>query len=360
MNIISETKYGVEIEMVISWNEIDKGIKFSHDILAKELTSLSGENVEYVKRNRHETKQFWKVVTDASVKDDVREGFELVSPPLIGRDGLVSISSVYEAAKKLGATVNSTCGFHVHINAENMSLSHLSSISHCFLALENAFDLLMNNVDRRGNMNVYCQSNSYHLYHSSPTQSPPSNKQRCKLFQEVRSMEELVCLVNQSDLKKRNHGNRYRKLNLTNLVRKDRPFNTIEFRQHGGVTSFEEAQAWIYLLLVFCQRNINNSNTMLVLPENASSEMEWNTLFDLLNCQYLREYYSHRLSSSTMSHHSIWMCQHCSKIFQDSKALSQHEISLGHFDCPYCFIQFRDKMARDQHVRDKHPNDRYY
>jgi len=61
----------------------------------------------------------WKSKSDSSVDTNQRgwRGYEFVSPPLRGRDGLAQIEQVCKRLREAGARVNATCGFHVHVEA---------------------------------------------------------------------------------------------------------------------------------------------------------------------------------------------------------------------------------------------------
>jgi hypothetical protein len=58
----------------------------------------------------------WRVVADGSVSN----GCEVVSPILSGNEGLQALQTVVRALKAAGATVNNTCGFHVHVDARDL------------------------------------------------------------------------------------------------------------------------------------------------------------------------------------------------------------------------------------------------
>jgi Putative amidoligase enzyme len=232
-------RFGVEFELVVP-NGIRDG--FSCEWVARELTKLGIQTV-FVGYS-HETTDAWKVVTDASLSAlPLDLCFELVSPILIGEAGLEAIRLMLESVRKIGISINSTCGFHVHVDAEHRqgpeatplsSLAGLKRVVQCFLALENAFDSLVSRdtsqtaTRRRANLHEYCKSNSLAL-------GPLSNKQRWSKIEESRSLKHLVNLVNPNL-------DRYRKLNLTNLVHHSRA-RTCEFRQHGGVAELLAAEA---------------------------------------------------------------------------------------------------------------------
>jgi hypothetical protein len=75
---------------------------------------------------------------------------------LQGEDGLNQLRLDMDRLRSLGISTNTTCGFHVHADATRGSDQAVSSmtawfgiqkIASSFLALENAFDLLVGLID---------------------------------------------------------------------------------------------------------------------------------------------------------------------------------------------------------------------
>ena len=106
--------FGVEIEFSRPRN-------VSHSAIAYQLTALGIETHE--EGYNHETREWWKVVSDASVvatrynlPNDVPQvgRNEIVSPLLFGKNGLEQIEKVCNLLQSLGCTVNVSCGLHVH------------------------------------------------------------------------------------------------------------------------------------------------------------------------------------------------------------------------------------------------------
>jgi hypothetical protein len=64
----------------------------------------------------------WVAKYDSSVREnDLRyEALEIVSPVLKGKDGLEEVLAVYDILNEAGATVNTSCGFHVHVGVESV------------------------------------------------------------------------------------------------------------------------------------------------------------------------------------------------------------------------------------------------
>eukprot|EP00547_Thalassionema_nitzschioides_P018373 CAMPEP_0194255458 /NCGR_PEP_ID=MMETSP0158-20130606/34457_1 /TAXON_ID=33649 /ORGANISM="Thalassionema nitzschioides, Strain L26-B" /LENGTH=484 /DNA_ID=CAMNT_0038993819 /DNA_START=125 /DNA_END=1579 /DNA_ORIENTATION=- len=285
------------------------------------------------------SKYFWKLVKDSSLKVELPNDlcFELVSPILQGENGLKEVRVLMENLRKLGIATNQSCGFHVHVDATYSSskdpdskqaimamgtLQGIQNVVCCFLALESAFDLFVglswdkNEHHRKANQNKYCKSNRLKL-------GQVSNRQRWDKIVGTRNFTQLVHLASPD---------RYHKLNLTNIIDRHRS-STCEFRCHGGVENLEEAEAWIRLLLRFCEQ-ASNSSTMdqcCLLPQGSTPKDEVRALFQLLDCAGLEQYFfvERRLFSEDRMVNP-WTCNICHKVFQDSRALSQHCEATNH------------------------------
>lgn len=319
----STIRFGLEIEMFIPQGRNDG---FTNESIAESLTNIGPPSVEF-RGYSHETSECWKIVTDSSIgAHDCDLCFELVSPILQGETGLVSLRSVMDNVRRLGIATNSSCGFHVHVDAESSSceigtLVGLQRISQSFCSVENAFDLLVDltwtTVEnrRRANQNKFCRSNRLAF-------GEQSNRQRWERISSTRTKAELVNMVNPGN-------DRYRKLNLTNICNPSRP-STCEFRHHGGVEDLREAEAWVRLIVSFCQGAARLS-VPLILPEDAPPKSELRALFDIVNDEGLEQFFVverrlfavHRLCNE-------WKCQVCHRRFASSRALSQHAAACGH------------------------------
>ena len=320
-----QMRFGCEIEILLPQGKRDG---FTLETLAKQLTDLGPPSVKYIGYT-HETTDYWKLVTDASVAGDDHQhdlGFELVSPVLQGEAGLVSLRTVMENIRRLGIATNRSCSFHVHVDAENGSeigtLRSLKRVAQCFVSLENAFDLLVSltwdGVDsaRRADSNRFCRSNRLAF-------GERSNRQRWDDISSARSRYELVDQVNPNN-------DRYHKLNMTNIIRPSRP-STCEFRHHGGVDDMREAEAWVRLVVLFCQQAAQGESTACLLPESSPPKVEIRALFDLVNCAGLEQFFTieRRLfADNRLNNH--WDCGVCRRNFTTSRGLAQHTAACGH------------------------------
>ena len=344
---IAPLRFGLEIELIVPNGKRDG---FTLANLAREWnasvalsSSLSSSSpiprVQFLQyTDKDITITDWKIVPDTSLEGDSPHDLclELVSPILQGEGGLRQLRAVMERLRSLGITTNSSCGFHVHVDAERgneqalpamSTLAGIQRIARSFLALENAFDLLVglsweDDTDhaRRANHNRFCQSNRI-----GGVLGECSNRQRWNRITETRNftaLVQLVCL------------DRYRKLNLTNIIHRDRP-STCEFRHHGGVEDLQEAEAWVRLLLRFCERvsdPVTNDAAFCLLTQGSAPKEEVRALFRLLDCPGLEQYFcverrlflDERLANP-------WKCGVCHRVFQTSRSLSQHAAATNHY-----------------------------
>ena len=321
-------RYGVEMELIIPQGKRD-GLTCKW--VADQMSSLGVPTV--FAGYSHETSRKWKVVTDSSLRSSSSDlCFELVSPILLGEEGLEAIRAMLESIRRIGIEINSSCGFHVHVDAEEGPLSTLSGLKrlvNCFVSLESAFDALVARdasrqaQQRRANRHRYCRSNLLAF-------GKLSNNQRWDQINSARSRSELVAMTNPDH-------DRYRKLNLTNVTKADRP-STCEFRQHGGVSELLVAEAWIRLVLRFCSIVSNNASVSksCLLRQGAPLKQELEILLKIVSCPGLEYFYLLERNlfplmdpSTGIERRREWKCR-CGRCFKDSRALAQHSSDTGH------------------------------
>ena len=125
-----ERKYGVEVEFF--------GVD-GHRV-AREL-DRRGIDAAY-EGYTHRTTNHWKVVTDGSV-NRYGTGYELVSPPISGDEGLAELERALEILNELGAKVDRTCGVHVHHDASDFDIKAFKNVFGIYSRFETALDELM-------------------------------------------------------------------------------------------------------------------------------------------------------------------------------------------------------------------------
>ncbi|WP_345117732.1 amidoligase family protein [Hymenobacter algoricola] len=191
----------------------------------------------------HSTRSHWKIVSDASVSG--AHAFELVSPVLRGYEGLEDLARACRALKNTGAQVNDSCGLHVHLGAQDLTVENMRQLFRNYLVLETSIDKLVP-ASRRGSANTYCKS-----------------------LQRARTMaaaeQQILAATTAEQLSAAaNGGCRYHKVNFQSYRRQ----GTIEFRQHSGTMNFEKISFWVK----FLANLVDYSKTRLVTPHLPVAE----------------------------------------------------------------------------------------
>jgi hypothetical protein len=162
----------------------------------------------------------WKVVSDASVNGN-GNGLEFVSPVLKGDDGLDQVRKICNALTAIGATVNLSCGYHVHVGARDQerNADFFKNLLKLYSRYEEAIDQIMP-PSRRGNANRYCASVIRH---------------NAAVVDAAVTPQQVIAAL----------GSRYHKLNLSAFYK----HGTVEFRQHAGTVDGDKAANWIVVCL---------------------------------------------------------------------------------------------------------------
>lgn len=139
-----ERKFGVEIEFcsarsIYEWAEI--------------LSNATGIEVETFFGGP----DIWILVEDGSV-----DGWELVSPILSGKTGMEQVAKMVQALKNHGATMEDSCGFHVHVDARDFSFANIMSAIKRYDRHEQVIDSAVA-PRRRGSNNHYAEPMSQHI-----------------------------------------------------------------------------------------------------------------------------------------------------------------------------------------------------
>lgn len=209
---MSNRKFGIEIECT--------GLTMED---AARLITAAGMPC-HVEGYGHSAPRNWKIVPDASVVD----GFEVVSPILSGELGLATVRKVAQTILGGGAKVNKTCGFHVHVDARDLSGADLIHVVKRYALHESQIDAFMP-MSRRANNNRFCLS-------MVDVSADLSSVARYNTYTPTRLAEEIVT-------------NRYYKVNIHSFIR----HGTVEFRQHSGTVDHKKMENWIQFCLNFVE-----------------------------------------------------------------------------------------------------------
>ena len=212
----SERRFGIEIEFLTHTKIEGRQRQLYQGTVVSTLNS-NGVACAYEDYN-HEVRTHWKLTTDSSC------GWELVSPPLSGIEGLEEVAKVCDILeRKLNIEVDQSCGLHVHVEADELTYEDIKNVVLRYALHEKTIDSFMPK-SRRDYNNYYCLSIRHALNNNE--------------FKKAKTIQNLS----------RYMGNeRYSKINLQSYVR----YGTVEFRQHSGSVNDEKICNWIKFCVEF-------------------------------------------------------------------------------------------------------------
>ncbi len=163
----------------------------------------------------------WKAERDSSIQPGA--GYmaaEIVSPVLKGADGLAQLKTVCDWLNSVGAKVNRSTGFHVHVGFNGSDLGALRRLVCLVANFEKA--LFAATGTRSREQGRYCRGIQ-------------EDHQFVTAFRATRVARPGLC------------ADRYHVLNLTNLLHYGKP--TVEFRVFAGTTNAVKAIGYVRLCL---------------------------------------------------------------------------------------------------------------
>jgi hypothetical protein len=179
----------------------------------------------------------WKAMTDSSIVARYPStGVEVVSPVLSGAEGLEQVRRMVTQLRTMGAKVNQSTGFHVHIgfNGSPAALRRLI----CLVSHHERAFFASTGTHQREN-NTFCGS----------------IKMSHRALADMRTESDLINA----------HMSRYHVLNLTNLqsVLSGRGgHRTVEFRVFAGTLNITKIVTYVQLCLGSVQRALDTTETM--------------------------------------------------------------------------------------------------
>ena len=248
--------------MVTLWDKLGRSLGVEFEVYVEGITPVPQSQfkqwmnklaVIYIQNNvpaahaYHSNRSYnnWLLTFDRSIKPEGC-GYEIVSPILAWDNEIPEVKKMLAISnQKIGTRCNSSCGLHVHIGLENLSLNDLKRITTNFLLFESAIDLFMP-IERRENAegmeNPYCRSNLAAVIKNA---SIPYNSVS-DYIRNSNSIRDLCQRLNpitddSGTPEEIEHSRRYYRLNLTNVT----TLRTIEFRQHEGTTVYFTTLYWI-------------------------------------------------------------------------------------------------------------------
>ena len=165
----------------------------------------------------HDDVPRFKIVTDSSISGSYPK--ECVTPAL-GADsqGFLQLNKCCKTLAETGATVNRSCGLHVHIGARELTDAEYCNVFVNYMEMETAIESFLA-PSRRGNASQWCRSLRNH---------------------EV----QVIQARTKHEMRRALHGDRYHKVNAEAYGR----HKTIEFRQHHGTINYAKIKSWIDFL----------------------------------------------------------------------------------------------------------------
>ena len=191
--------FGVEIECDVRRERV-------------EACAVPAFNFAYERYNHTDNRSHYKFVTDGSVTGD--SPIECVTPVLDDNtDGFKSLETCLRVLNDAGASVNRSCGLHVHVGVGEYTSQEIINIYKNYQHLESLIDSFMA-PSRRANSCGYAQSLQGY------------NFDACTQI---------------SDLERMMHYDRYHKVNPMAYGR----HQTVEFRQHQGSVDYKKISMWV-------------------------------------------------------------------------------------------------------------------
>ena len=275
--------FGIELELTASSNEVN--LKDA----AKAISTKAREPVQVLNYSKgKKTTSTWKLVPDESIACNINDPyctkFELVSPILNGGEGLHQCYHIVQNGLGSLSTVkvNKSMGFHVHVDATDISLRALKNICQNFIKYEDAIDSFLPPSRRTGSeeSSKYCKSNMLAISFKKE-----SNKLRHDRIEKCTSMKDLFEVMNPKN-------DRYYKLNFQNLAKGRQ--QTIEFRQHSATSDYSKIQNWVRFCMAFVHNSIRFKSPSS-LKDNTSIDDQFDKLFSfVIKDRYLRNFYQER------------------------------------------------------------------
>lgn len=189
----------------------------------------------------------WKVVSDGSVTGP-GNGMELVSPPLT-EAGFEQIEKVSAVLLRLGATVNRSCGLHVHIGARNHSVASLKKLAAIYIEHEPVIDQLLP-TSRRGSANNFCES---------ITAANWGQLARATSVSDI-----AIAVTGMTDVNAR----RNVKLNYQSYWR----HGTVEFRHHSGTVDAAKIIKWVVFCSKLVEAAVREAHEPFPMPANSPTQ----------------------------------------------------------------------------------------
>lgn len=176
----------------------------------------------------------WNAQGDCSIQTiPGRYGVEIVSPVLKGQDGINQVLAVVAWLNSIGAKVNQSTGFHVHVGFDRSNVTGLKRLVHLVASFEKA------------------------IYASTGTNARETGRFCRSIRNEFRNLN----YTNDAIDGRVGYAaqNRYHVLNVSNLVNGMKP--TVEFRAFAGTLNANKVLGHVFMCLGLVEKAINAKRT---------------------------------------------------------------------------------------------------
>lgn len=226
MSNIENITFGVEIETTVPFAAQILVGQYHAGRAVNSATSAAGVRIESPKFNG----AAWNAENDGSIRAD-KEGHrscEWVSPILKGEAGVRHLIEFVEWLRSIGASVNTSCGLHIHVGAAGAAGEHEVTDYIERLARLSAFN----------SKALYAQTGT--IARENGMFCRPIGDQCKKAVAKAKKTKRLIDAA---------HGaGRYQLLNLTNLTSR----GTVEFRCFAGTLNTSKVLVHLFSVLVLC------------------------------------------------------------------------------------------------------------
>lgn len=202
--------FGVEIECRRPTNMNRLSVSQAQQAVA---AALQAAGIQAVAENyNHTTRRHWKVVYDNS------SDLEIVSPILVGEEGLAEVKRVMAALREMGCTVGRSEGMHVHVDVRNLD------------------------ADARERLVRYAHAAKAGLLDALVAR----NRRTCTwapAFTRA-GLDRAVAIARGEEPVRSRDGFRYHHLNVVPMIHQ----GSVEFRAHQGTLNGTKATSWVSLV----------------------------------------------------------------------------------------------------------------
>lgn len=173
----------------------------------------------------------WRATRDGSLYGP-GGACELVSPKLRGPEGLDEVRRVMVALVAGGVTVNATCGQHVHIDAQDLTLGAVADMVALYADHQTIIDAFISAPRRSTRLHRYCA---------------PAQRTKDAAYDALKDETVKDWTYSQGAQRYVQNTGAPRMANVN--LQAYGAYGTVEFRQHQGTVNHVKSVAWIELML---------------------------------------------------------------------------------------------------------------